>query len=56
MPPEKAAELASRFAALFQAPRVYRGLGWGDPRHIFEGGVLLVDETRAGLLLIVESD
>ncbi|MBZ9751504.1 hypothetical protein K7W42_11580 [Deinococcus sp. HMF7604] len=56
VPSEKAAELAARFFALFQAPRAYRGLGWGDPFYAFEQGVVLLDEDRAGCFLIIESD
>lgn len=54
--PAKAQEFAERFVNLFHSPRMYRGLGFGDPMHVFEHGILLLDDTHAGMLLIVESD
>lgn len=56
IPQEKANELASRFFALFHAPRAYRGMGLGDPFYAFEQGVVLLDAQYAGCFLIIESD
>ena len=56
VPSEKAAELTARFFALFQGPRAYRGLGWGNPFYAFEQGVVLVDDERAGCFMIIEND
>ncbi|ULH17989.1 hypothetical protein MF271_23805 (plasmid) [Deinococcus sp. KNUC1210] len=54
--PAKAAELATRFFALFRSPQAYRGLGLADPFFVFEQGVVLLDDERAGCLLMIESD
>ncbi|ULH18075.1 hypothetical protein MF271_24260 (plasmid) [Deinococcus sp. KNUC1210] len=54
--PVKAAELATRFFALFRSPQAYRGLGLADPFFVFEQGVVLLDDERAACLLMIESD
>jgi len=54
--PEKAEEFAQRFFDFFNSPRGYSGMVLGDPSYVFENGLLLLDDERAGLLLILEND
>lgn len=56
IPPALAQEFAERFVSFFDHPRMFRGLGFGDPMYVFEHGIVLIDETKAGMLLIIESD
>ena len=54
--PEKAEEFAQRFFNFFSSPHAYSGMALGDPSYVFENGLLLLDDERAGLLLILEND
>jgi hypothetical protein len=36
--------------------RFYLNMGLGDPKYVFSHGAAIVDEERAGILWIVESD
>ena len=46
-----------QFRALFsESMRFFRSDGLGDKRYVFSTGVVAVDATRAGVLVVVESD
>jgi hypothetical protein len=32
------------------------GLGFGDSAYVFQGGVVVLDDEKAGCLCVVESD
>ncbi len=55
--PATAASLWTQFRALFSpSARCFIGLGLGDPAHVFQRGVAVVDHRRAGYLGVIESD
>lgn len=55
--PAKALEFWNRFESLFSEPRhYYTGMGFGDPEHVFLHGAVIIDNHKAGILWIVESD
>jgi hypothetical protein len=57
IPASEAVEIWQRFRALFSPHAHFYGhLGFGDPEHVFSGGVVAVDHERAGALIVVESD
>jgi hypothetical protein len=46
-----------QFRSLFsERVRFFRNDGFGDRRYVFSTGVVAVDVTRAGILVVVESD
>ncbi len=46
-----------RFRALFsEGMRFFRNDGFGDKKYVFSTGVVAIDATRAGILVVVESD
>jgi hypothetical protein len=57
IPPDEAEQYFTRFVALFESDRQYYvGLGIGNYDYVFQRGVLVVDQHRAGILWVVESD
>ena len=46
-----------RFRELFSSEaRFFMGLGFGDSAYVFQGGVVVLDDEKAGCLCVVESD
>lgn len=57
IPPERAEQLWRDFDQLFEEPKRYFGhLGLGNPDYVFQHGIVIVDQARAGILWVVESD
>lgn len=55
--PEKARQYWERFEALFSNPRhYYVGLGLGDSKYAYLHGVVVIDNSKAGALCIVDGD
>jgi hypothetical protein len=53
----KAERYFEQFEQMFEEPRKYfTGMGFGDPRYVFQYGVAIISHKRAGVLWIVESD
>jgi hypothetical protein len=49
--------LWDQFRALFsERVRFFRNDGFGDRRYVYSTGVVAIDATRAGILVVVESD
>jgi hypothetical protein len=54
---KEAAELWRRFRALFsRRARYFTRLGLGRQEYVFQRGVVIVDERRAGAMCVVEND
>lgn len=57
MPPKVARSLWREFQGFFQGERrYYVGMGLGDYKYAYLQGAAVVDETRAGVLWVVEND
>jgi len=56
VPARVAEELVADFFSLFEQPTSYSGLGWSDPKYVFENGVVILDGKMAGMFLVVEND
>ncbi|GAA0510694.1 hypothetical protein [Deinococcus depolymerans] len=56
VPAHIAEEMVTDFFGLFEQPTAYSGLGWSDPKYVFENGVVILDEKMAGMFLVIESD
>jgi hypothetical protein len=57
IPEPRAAEYVERFDALFPEPKIYYlGMGFGDRKYVFSGGVVIVSSNTAGCLWVVEND
>lgn len=55
--PSTAAAVWDQFCALFsERMRFFRNDGFGDKKYVFSTGVVAVGATRAGILVVVESD
>jgi hypothetical protein len=57
IPNDTATALWERFESLFPEPRTYYvGMGFGDPKFVFQHGAAIVAGDLAGLVWVVESD
>ncbi len=57
IPEPQAAEYVDRFDAMFPHPKTYYvGMGFGDQKYVFSGGIAIISCDVAGCLWVVEDD